>query len=109
MKHFFFSALFTLCFTQAFIAQRTFDTRFASIQNELTAWDPVRGHWLASSLLNISDNKPVVDRAFPEDFTPFEIAKLMPNDLRLRVVDTIKKNAISNDNCNICCDLYSNG
>ena len=93
MKHFFFSALFTLCFTHVFIAQRTFDTRFASIQNELTAWDPVRGHWLASSLLNISDNKPVVDRAFPEDFTPFEIAKLMPNDLRLRVVDTIKKNA----------------
>ena len=96
MKHFLSVALLTLCFSPTIFAQRSFDNRFASIQKELTDWDPVRGHWLATSLVNLSENKPVEDRAFPEDFTPFEIAKLMPTDLRSRIVDTIQSNANSN-------------
>ena len=96
MKHFFLFAFCALGLLESTNAQRSFDSRFASIQTELTNWDPVRGHWLASSLFNISDNKPVVDRAFPEDFTPYEVAKLLPSDVRSRIVDTIQRNANSN-------------
>jgi hypothetical protein len=74
-------------------AQRSFIDRFSSIEKELTDWDAVRGSWLASSLSNFSNNEPIPDRTFPEDFTPFEMVKILPGDLRNRIIDTIQNNS----------------
>ena len=74
-------------------AQRSFIDRFSSIEQELTGWDAVRGSWLASSLSNFSNNEPIPDRTFPEDFTPFEMVKILPGDLRNRIIDTIQNNS----------------
>lgn len=74
--------------------QINFSTRFSTIQNELINWDPIRGEWLSYSLLSFSKNEPIPDRTFPEDFTPFEMVKTLPNDLRNRIVDTVKNNLL---------------
>jgi hypothetical protein len=57
----------------------SFDADFASIDNELTKWDPVRGKWLGSSLKAMSLNQPIPDRTFPEDFSPAEMMRLVPS------------------------------
>jgi hypothetical protein len=76
-------------------SQRSFDDRFLSIQQELVGWDAVRGTWLASSLVNFSNNEPIPDRTFPEDFTPFEMVKVLPNEIRNRIIDTVQSNSTS--------------
>jgi hypothetical protein len=77
----------------SFNAQRSFDERFLSIEQELINWDPVRGSWLSSSLFNFSKKEPIPDRTFPEDFTPFEMVKTLPSDLRNRIIDTVQSNS----------------
>lgn len=77
----------------SFTAQQSFNDRFSSVQNDLVAWDPVRGSWLASSLLNFSAKESVPDRTFPEDFTPFEMIKILPTDVKKKIVDTIQSNS----------------
>jgi hypothetical protein len=76
-------------------SQRSFDDRFSSIQQELVSWDAVRGPWLASSLSNFSKNEPIPDRTFPEDFTPYEMVKVLPNEIRNRIIDTVQFNSTS--------------
>jgi hypothetical protein len=95
MKHYLIISLLLICSFSTLTAQKTFEQRYSSIEKELTTWDNVRGYWLATSLYNLSNKQPVNDRAFPEDFTPYELAKLVPNDLRNRIVDTIRNNANS--------------
>lgn len=92
MKRIFILALLFTFFYSNLNAQRTFDDRFGSIQRDLANWDAVRGEWLASSLLNLSNNQPIPDRTFPEDFTPFEMVKIIPNDVRTRIIDTLQQN-----------------
>lgn len=48
----------------------------------LTNWDPVRGEWLAQSIVAISKQSNIPDRMFPEEATPFEILNLVPINIR---------------------------
>lgn len=74
-------------------AQRSFDDRFLPIQQELINWDPVRGSWLASSLYNFSKNESLPDRTFPEDFTPYEMVKILPANVKKIIIDSVQTNA----------------
>jgi hypothetical protein len=92
MKPIYFLTLIIISACSFAHTQRNFEDRFASIQNELNSWDVVRGSWLSSSLLNLSNNQAVPDRTFPEDFTPHEMIKALPNDVRARITDSIQSN-----------------
>jgi hypothetical protein len=74
-------------------SQRNFDERFSPIQQDLITWDPVRGSWLSACLYNLSKKEPIPDRTFPEDFTPYEMVKTLPSELRNRINDTVKNNS----------------
>lgn len=62
----------------SFCQDNKFTQDFQPIRNELVKWDPVRGEWLASSLVSMSQNQPIPDRTFPEDYTPAEMLRLVP-------------------------------
>ncbi len=62
------------------ISQANFDEAYAPIQKTLTDWDPVRGHWLGNNISNMTEEKIITDRAFPEDFTPYEMLKSLPDN-----------------------------
>ncbi len=66
-------------------AQSSFENEFLSIKNQLNLWDPVRGEWLANSILAFADNKPIPDRTFPEDFTPYQMAIMIPLEQRREI------------------------
>lgn len=70
---------------------------FEPIRSELTAWDPVRGEWLASSMVAISKDEPIPDRYFPEDFTPAEMLKAVPQTTRERIGTTAQERSRTND------------
>lgn len=55
-----------------------FDSDFATIDNELRNWDPVRGKWLSASLKNMANDEPIPDRTFPEDLSPGEMIEALP-------------------------------
>ena len=67
-------------------AQDSFSRDFAGIRSDLVSWDPVRGEWLSSSLVAMSQNQPIPDRNFPEDFTPMEMLKVVPENTRMRIM-----------------------
>lgn len=69
-------------------AQDRFSEEFETIRTELISWDPVRGEWLSNSLRAMSNNEPIPDRYFPEDFTPFEMLKAVPHNTRMRIMST---------------------
>jgi hypothetical protein len=71
-------------FSFSFIStsQSSFENEFSAVKKELTHWDPIRGEWLANSILAIADKKPIPDRTFPEDFTPYQMATMIPLDQR---------------------------
>lgn len=69
-----------------------FTKDFQPIRSELTKWDPVRGEWLASSLVSMSKNEPIPDRTFPEDFTPAEMLRMVPQENRINIQKTITAN-----------------
>jgi hypothetical protein len=73
-------------------AQDAFNREFESIRQDLVSWDPVRGEWLASSMVAMSNNQPVPDRMFPENFTPSEMYSILPSETRVRVRNTIQQN-----------------
>jgi hypothetical protein len=93
MKPKYIIAFFLVFEIVSFKAQRSFDDRFSSIEQELIGWDAVRGSWLASSLSNFSASQPIPDRTFPEDFTPYEMVKIVPNDIRNRIIDSVQNNS----------------
>ncbi len=62
-----------------------FSRDFSSVRSELTAWDPVRGEWLASSMEAMSNNQPIPDRNFPEQFTPAQMFDALPTNVRTSV------------------------
>lgn len=61
---------------------------FTSVESSLTAWDPVRGPWLASSLTAMADNQPIPSRNFPEKFTPNQMLALVPYETRSQIIKT---------------------
>ncbi len=73
-------------------AQDAFNREFESIRQDLVNWDPVRGEWLASSMVAMSNNQPVPDRMFPENFTPSEMYSMLPSETRVRVRNAIQQN-----------------
>lgn len=68
---------------------------YAPIRAELQSWDPVRGEWLAESMLAISRNQPIPDRTFPEDFTPSEMLRMVPSTNRQNISNTVEANRTS--------------
>ncbi len=70
------------------------------ITNELKAWDPVRGEWLANSMVAISTQSPVPDRTFPENVTPQELFAVVPSDVRARVLNSTNNGVQSAQNNN---------
>lgn len=70
------------------VAQDQFSKDFDNIRQELTSWDPVRGEWLASSLVSMSRNEPIPDRMFPENFTPMEMLRAVPQSTRNAIAST---------------------
>ncbi len=73
---------------------------YESMRKELVDWDPIRGEWLSSSLIAMSKNEPIPDRTFPEEFTPGEMLRVVPDD-RLanvqRIVSENQRNAAQTD------------
>jgi von Willebrand factor type D domain len=60
------------------LAQNNFSTSWSNIESELVKWDSVRGKWIAESVQAISENRELPQRNFSEDFTPFELLKMVP-------------------------------
>ena len=81
-----------LVFNVSLIAQDRFERDFQPVRSELTNWDPIRGEWLASSLVSISKRQPVPERTFPEDLTPAEMLQLVPEKHRIAVNQIVSDN-----------------
>ena len=75
-------AISFLAFSCSLNAQSSLENEFASIKKELLNWDPIRGEWLANSILSLADKKPIPDRTFPEEFTPYQMATMIPLEQR---------------------------
>ncbi len=84
--------------TSKIFAQDQLTKDFAPIKNELQSWDPVRGEWLAESMLAISRKQPIPDRTFPEDFTPAEMYNMVPATSRDRISTTVNGNRMNQAN-----------
>ncbi len=59
----------------------------------LTDWDPVRGAWLDASFTALHKGEAVPDRSFPEDLTPYEMYRAMPQTIRNSYSETIRSTA----------------
>jgi hypothetical protein len=84
--------------TSAIFAQDQLTKDFAPIKSELQSWDPVRGEWLAESMLTMSRKQPIPDRTFPEDFTPAEMYSMVPASSRDRITTTVNANRTNQAN-----------
>jgi hypothetical protein len=71
------------------IAQTTFENEFVPVRNELANWDPARGIWLSDALVALAEHKIIPDRTFPEDYTPFQMATMIPLEQRRTVSELI--------------------
>lgn len=69
-----------------------FSQDFQPIRSELTKWDPIRGEWLASSLVAMSKQEAIPDRTFPEDFTPAEMMRMVPASNMANIQQTASAN-----------------
>ncbi len=72
--------------------EQTFTESFQPIRTELEQWDPIRGPWLSSSLEAMSNNEEIPDRTFPENITPAQMVKALPENTRV----SIERVAIAN-------------
>lgn len=91
-KYLFPVVISTIFFGQYCSGQDQLSRDFAPIKTQLQEWDPVRGEWLAESMLAIAKKQPVPDRTFPEDFTPSEMIKMVPASSRENIQNTINAN-----------------
>ncbi len=71
---------------------QTFEDQFKSVKERLERWDPIRGNWLALSMIALSERKNVPDRTFPEDFTPYEMLTMVPLAERREIETMIQQN-----------------
>lgn len=90
--------LYLLLFVSSVVAMKaqTFDEQFLPIRQKLEKWDPVRGAWLAQSMVALADRKTVPDRTFPEDFTPYEMLTMVPLSERKEFEGIIQQNRLPN-------------
>ena len=87
MKHIYTTLLFLFIGSCAFSQERSnFDNEFQTVKSELTNWDPIRGEWLASSLKAMAFDEAIPDRTFPEDFTPYQVFSMVPEQIQNNVV-----------------------
>jgi hypothetical protein len=92
MKNFtiiFIFSFLSFCFTS--LSQSTFESEFANVKIELSKWDPIRGEWLANSIIALADKKSIPDRTFPEEFTPYQMATMIPLEQRRSISQTISQ------------------
>lgn len=89
-----------ICLSFSVMAQSAFEKEFSSIKQELTNWDPIRGEWLANSIIALAEKKPVPDRTFPEEFTPYQMASMIPLEQRRLISQSITHGRNSNDTQN---------
>jgi len=90
MKNFTVLVVLTFLYlTFSLKAQTSFEIEFASIKKELSNWDAIRGEWLANSILALADKKPIPDRTFPEEFTPYQMATMIPLEQRRGISQSI--------------------
>lgn len=68
-------------------SQDVFSSAFLEIKNDLVSWDPIRGEWLASSILAMKDNANIPDRTFPEEYTPYEMLTMIPLQKRKEIAE----------------------
>ncbi len=68
------------------------------LRSELTSWDPIRGEWLASSIEAMAVGNEIPDRTFPEDFTPDEMWRIVPQGTRERIVASSPLEQFRNEN-----------
>lgn len=85
---YFFVTIFLFQTAQA----QMFEDQFKSVKEKLERWDPIRGNWLALSMLALSEHKNVPDRTFPEDFTPYEMLTMVPLADRREIESMIQQN-----------------
>lgn len=69
-----------------------FTQDFQPVRNELTKWDPVRGEWLASSFVAMSKREAIPDRTFPENLTPIDMYRLVPEANRTEIYRVVNEN-----------------
>lgn len=103
MKHLF--AILVILFVSISItstAQSDFVNEFSTIKQELTKWDAIRGEWLANSIVALADKKPIPERTFPEEFTPYQMATMIPHEQRRGISQAITqgRNAGNSQNTN---------
>lgn len=91
-KNIYIFSVLLVNFTAIHAQSERFSKDFEPIRSELTKWDPVRGEWLASSIVAMSKKEAIPDRTFPEDFTPAEMLRLVPQPTRNAVEQTATTN-----------------
>ena len=74
----------------------SFESQYADVENELSAWDTIRGKWLSASIQALASNEPIPDRNFPEDFSPLEMLALVPQDRLSRIQQISQSNSTNN-------------
>ncbi|MFN6014134.1 MAG: VWD domain-containing protein, partial [Flavobacteriales bacterium] len=84
--------ILTLTSAESFGQNDRFKENFQLVKNELVKWEPIRGEWLASSLYAMSNKQPVPDRTFPENLTPAEMWRLVPEGNRSSVNRIVTEN-----------------
>ncbi|MEY3236310.1 MAG: hypothetical protein RI883_411 [Bacteroidota bacterium] len=78
--------------TSAFSQETLINQNFNSIRTILTGWDNIRGEWLTSSFIAMSNNQAIPNRTFPEQVTPAQLFSTVPIDKKERVNELLESN-----------------
>jgi len=97
------SLLFLSCVFSYLIAMGQRNPAYEPIHASLVSWDSIRGSWIFDAVYAIHEKRPVPDRTFPEDLTPFELFSLAPESNRTDV-----QNALASVNSDNFIQLMSN-
>ena len=97
------SLLFLSCVFSYLIAMGQRNPAYEPIHASLVSWDSIRGSWIFDAVYAIHEKRPVPDRTFPEDLTPFELFSLAPESNRTDV-----QNALASVNSDNFTQLMSN-
>lgn len=92
--------IFAFCSTYVSAQKDQLSKDFEPIRTELVSWDSIRGKWLANSMLAVMNNEAIPDRTFPEDLTPHEMLKVLPNSRYEYLEDQLKKQQIARNQTN---------
>jgi hypothetical protein len=73
-------------------SQDRFAEEFSPVKKELMAWDPVRGEWLANSIVAMAQHTEIPTRTFPENLTPMEMLRMVPAANQNTIRDQVNTN-----------------